>query len=97
MKLNRAQSHAAAAVKRGITWLDRHKPGWRTKVDPSRLNMAYPCECVLGQLCGDFYEAAWRNDLSKSDTRYFGFSATPTVHYPTLTAAWRRALSSGSA
>lgn len=30
--------------------LDEHNPGWRKKIDLGRLDIASPCNCIMGQL-----------------------------------------------
>lgn len=32
--------------------LDEHVPGWRKKIDLGRLDIASPCNCIMGQLYG---------------------------------------------
>lgn len=39
-------------VARGVALLDRLRPGWRSRVDGSRLSMEDGTRCVLGQLAG---------------------------------------------
>jgi hypothetical protein len=56
---DQAREVTAARVAAGVAWLDLHQPGWRERVDPSRLDMsggtylrADPgrCGCVAAQL-----------------------------------------------
>ncbi len=44
-------------IDRGIAWMDEHAPAdWREKIDQKKLNMGDPCNCVVGQVFGDFWE-----------------------------------------
>ncbi len=83
---------AEQAVARGIAWLDANVPEWQDKIDVERLDLKYPCDCVLGQLDGDFYQAVWERRLERHEVTRMGFAAVSGVPYPVLTAAWRRAL-----
>lgn len=67
-----------AAVRR----LDRVKPRWRERVDPSRLDMMCADRCVLGQVFGDYglgMTALERTLLPDVHDRAFGadFPAAP--------------------
>lgn len=42
------------AVRLGAMLLDGGLAGWRTRIDRERLDMASACDCILGQLFGDF-------------------------------------------
>jgi len=37
-------------VKQGIALLDAKVPGWRDKIDVTRLRMSCPSDCIIGQL-----------------------------------------------
>lgn len=43
-------------VAAGAALLDRERPGWWEEVDTERLRMASCWRCILGQLCGYFYD-----------------------------------------
>src|SRR5690349_18211046 len=92
MKAQEQRTAADAAVHRGIAWLDKNVKGWRSKINTYSLDLQYPCDCVLGQLDGDFFEAVWKRELSKQEAVRLGFAAGDDIRYPTLTAAWKRAL-----
>lgn len=47
----------AVRVKRGVAWMDEHKPGWAKQIDTSQLRMSNDCHCILGQTCGSFAAA----------------------------------------
>ncbi len=83
---------AEAAVTRGIEWLNANVPHWREKIAVETLDLQYPCDCVLGQLDGDFYQAVWDRRLERAEVLTYGFATSSGIPYRTLTAAWRRAL-----
>ena len=83
---------ADRAVQRGIVWLDANVPKWRERIDVNKLNLQYPCECVLGQLDDDFYKSVWNRRLERAEVLNLGFAAGAGMRYATLTAAWKRAL-----
>lgn len=45
-------------IERGAALLDEIRPGWRSQVNPDGLRMRSAEFCVLGQLYGNFYDAA---------------------------------------
>jgi hypothetical protein len=92
LTVEKQRAAAEAAVKRGIAWLDAHKREWRKRIDIESLDLQYPCACVLGQLEGDFFQAAWEHDIDRVRAGDLGLAAPSGVSYRTLTAAWRRAL-----
>lgn len=60
-------------VARGVATLDDVLPGWRDRVDVTRLDVASVCDCVVGQalgvddhdtLVGDDDELGWHAALS---------------------------------
>ena len=50
---------AAKRVAAGAAHLDVREPGWWRKIDLGRLDLASPCNCVLGQLNTDLTEQTW--------------------------------------
>lgn len=95
-------------IARGTAVLDAHSPhgpGWVFHVDTDRLDMSRWNECVLGQLYGEFYEAAERlaarldSYASSSITAFVvahGFEIRPEVgktftldEYRALAVEWR--------
>jgi len=42
-------------VKRGAAWLDTNHPKWADRIDVPALSLSNPCQCVLGQLFGNFW------------------------------------------
>ena len=53
-------SYAAQIIKnrviKGAKFLDTKMPGWYNKIDISRLNINNSCNCIIGQLYGNFWE-----------------------------------------
>lgn len=43
-----------AYASAGAAFLDREWPGWYQQIDTSRLDLSSSCQCVLGQLAGDY-------------------------------------------
>lgn len=43
-------------VAAGAEWLDKHYPGWMDTMTPSQLDLSSTCNCVLGQVCGNFWD-----------------------------------------
>lgn len=41
-------------IKTGAALLDQKQPNWFRRVNPERLRMQSPCDCVLGQLHGTY-------------------------------------------
>lgn len=41
-----------AEIARGMAWLDAERPGWRERLDRTRLDMSNPDRCPLGQEFG---------------------------------------------
>lgn len=59
------------AVQRGSILLDFEMPGWRGKIDPERLALDNPRECVLGQLYGKSeYIPRWVEEHYSSKAEY---------------------------
>lgn len=53
-------------VREGIAYLDANAPdGWRSKINLRNFNMAEPCQCVLGQVFGYYWDAV--QDLAGID------------------------------
>lgn len=44
----------AERVQTGIGVLDEHRPGWLETIDLEHLDLSLSCQCVLGQLWGNF-------------------------------------------
>lgn len=87
-----AQEYAA----RGADLLDRYRPGWAEEIVPEGLDLADPCDCILGQIYGQYDEGC--TELSEDDGFYgssaeaYGFT-TPLgwpghPHWGLLETAW---------
>jgi len=57
-------------VRAGAAWLDGVDPSWRERIDLGRLQLAECCECILGQLYGNYAGGldALRESLDDWDT-----------------------------
>jgi hypothetical protein len=53
---------AEQRVALGVIHMDENYPGWRSKIDVSRLNVASTEDCIFGQVLGGYYRQD--NDLS---------------------------------
>lgn len=47
---------ARESVLRGAAVLDKVEPGWELKIDLAELNLSSGCQCVLGQVYGEYDE-----------------------------------------
>ena len=95
-----------AAITRGMEFLDEFMPGWISKVDPVALNLGSPCQCILGQVDHNFYEAMLRAGHAEIDdrgiiqpdhhwARQHGFAASSSIDYEAwdaLTDLWRECI-----
>jgi hypothetical protein len=82
-------------VEVGMAWLDARHPGWLDLVDVDTLDVASPCNCLLGQTIGnwDLHTLGMNVDQMAA----CGFDAS-TSHdemgdeYAALTEVWRTAI-----
>ena len=37
-------------IEQGMAWLTEHRPGWRERIDRTRLDMGNSYGCILGQV-----------------------------------------------
>lgn len=91
-------------VAKGVELLDTKVPGWRDGVDFSRLNIAEPDECLLGQVFGpiSFGDSGYSTGLrllglSYSTAANYGFCAGNDeddnyINSDEMRAAWGRVL-----
>lgn len=84
-------------IARGAALLDEQRPGWRDEIDVETLDLASECDCILGQLHGDYLEGVDMLDLNLPDRVACGFDILSGVRdedkaYARLTAEWRQAL-----
>ena len=76
-------------VRNGAAYLDEHVPGWRYTIDADRIDIGSRCDCVLGQLLGDFYELP-RLGMSFSSVVRLGFDTDDGDRgVQELNQAWR--------
>ena len=52
-----AELSIAERVANGVKWLDENRPSWIAEVNPDTLALQSPCDCVLGQLFGNYWDA----------------------------------------
>lgn len=92
-------------VEAGAFYLDENHPGWFKKINLDTLDLSNQCNCVLGQLHGDYDDglieekiAASRNWSPGPAHRvalraiHLGFYSFGRVKYDALTKAWKRAI-----
>jgi hypothetical protein len=88
------------SVGRGIELLDRRGPeGWRQLLNPERLDISQPEDCVLGQLYGSYYAGCRALDLFLTDPADYGLVCTGAYgqrgcYCPALTRIWVEVLRS---
>ncbi|MEV4271960.1 hypothetical protein [Micromonospora aurantiaca (nom. illeg.)] len=82
-------------VELGMAWLDARHPGWHDLIDLDRLDVASPCNCLLGQTLG-----AWDLHTVGMDVDQLaacGLDAASShddmgEEYAALTRLWRAAI-----
>ena len=90
---------ATDAVKRGVTLLDEHTPGWDAKINLGTLDVSCYHGCVLGQLFGTYTGGQctlWFDEADKMGLSVFhGFTAPEVLgdgieegNYAELTELW---------
>lgn len=69
-------------INDGIEFLEeRYGPDWYRLLDPDKLQMDATCQCVFGQLEGDYDEACLSFGLSNDDACDLGFNAYVSESY----------------
>lgn len=80
-------------VERGAALLDKVRSkrmkSWRDKIDTEKLDIDSPCNCVLGQVYENYYEALYVLKWRGGDVDGHGFRSTANDPRP-LTLAWRK-------
>jgi hypothetical protein len=79
-------------VRRGARLLDREAPGWERKIDLDTLDLEHTCNCVVGQVYGDYDEGIEQLDGdAESHPERYGFDIDPAAdyEYESLTERWR--------
>lgn len=80
-------------VAAGATFLDETVPNWVGRINTDKLNIRRTCDCVLGQLFGD-YNTGTREleifDMGEEKTTELGFWGAngEDEEYDGLTRAW---------
>ena len=77
------------AVERGAALLDEKMPGWESRIDVQRLNIASANDCIIGQLYGRYWLGCDSLDLNYFGGAALGFFGT-IIQMDVLTEAWRR-------
>lgn len=89
---------AQARVAKGAAHLDRVTPGWWRLINADRLDLHSSCNCIVGQICGDFNEHFTRIGLQhpmqgvalgfnlNGDEGWHGYA----LEYAPRELAWRR-------
>ena len=90
-----------AEIARGMAWLDAQRPGWRERLELTRLDMRHASRCILGQ---GFYPVSGGQSTGYWDAMHLwgypkmvelGFclpSGSSESAYGDLTREWRKAL-----
>lgn len=84
-----AHSELSKRVNRGVTLLDKHRPGWYKDINLDKLVIASSCECVLGQLYGDFTVGCGRLAIG-DDGEKFGFFTREPITFTALDDLWKK-------
>ena len=88
------------AVLAGAEYLDSAVPGWADKIDPEKLDVGYPRDCILGQLFGWYIDGRRALGMDREAARKFGFDVnrgalpwqTVDQRYRRLNRHWREAI-----
>ena len=88
------QEHFDAVASNGARLLDAHAPGWFDNVSAEDLRLASTCDCVLGQLFGEYMEARILLGITAVEAANYGFTIpipfNREPYWAELTASWRR-------
>jgi hypothetical protein len=91
-------SSVESRVAKGVVWLDANVYDWRDRVSLEEFDIKNECQCVLGQVFGNFFEPMNIEILSEEEAVAFGFDAEPGPYLDTeadwivLQAEWTRVL-----
>lgn len=81
-------------VARGISLLDAKRSGWDKEIDLSILVMKDGCQCILGQLAGEFVDGCSSLGITIEQAPDYGFDFNDKVdmqfrdQYRTLEDIW---------
>ena len=85
-------------VVAGVEFLNKRRPTWLRKVDEKTLDISDCCNCIFGQLDGDYSDSITINSHSEEWAAEHGFttpmdeSGEETENGSALTREWRRAI-----
>lgn len=79
-------------IRRGITFLDAQKSGWREEINLETLKMNTDENCVLGQVFGSYESACDSLGLDQDIAAHMGFVRTKRIGWKRLSKMWRKAL-----
>jgi len=88
---------ARARVARGAAHLDRVRPGWFNEIDEGTLSLDHCGQCIVGQLCGDYYRDRKRLGFTELNVVEHGVALDPApgplgVQWRPLQEAWIEAI-----
>jgi len=66
------ESELNERIDKGVEYLDRVRPGWADEIDLEHLHLVTGCQCVIGQLHGDY--SKWCRSTDSVDGVAHGFS-----------------------
>ncbi len=78
-----------ASVRRGAALLDTRLPGWWEVLDEDTLDLGNQCNCILGEIFGDYDKGQQILGLSDTEAKHYGFFTRGTQLWDTLTDGWR--------
>jgi hypothetical protein len=81
-----------SAVKRGISFLDRHYPQWIEHINVETLDVGFNEVCMLGQLFGSFENGQQVLGLIPLQAEWLGFNTWIGNDHEELTACWKSAI-----
>ncbi|MEU4781060.1 hypothetical protein [Micromonospora sp. NPDC023633] len=82
-------------VEVGMAWLDARHPGWDELIDVATLDVASPCNCLLGQALGSWDLHTLGMDVDQLAACGFDASSSHddmAEEYAALTELWRSAV-----
>lgn len=76
-------------IEKGAEFLDERAPGWEKKIKPDTLNLGSGCDCILGQVFGDYTKGWKKLKLDTVEKRAdLGFTLTDAGPFSLLTREW---------
>lgn len=93
---------AQRSIRRGMKLLDGEIPKWRRLIDLDELDLGDPCQCIIGQIYGDYEIGLDTLGLDTEDGELLGFGLDANLverddgkyesEYEWLTDLWREVL-----